>query len=1569
MSARNRARGASNQDADEERRLWKEIVDRSKEVDVMVARSNAIGEEIIELETHICALIDAGSSTAAADEKLEKLYRENVKICEEVQHTFEGQSNSPNLLDSINILAGLRGASEESLAASQASQSQRAASGKLARGPKKNAKNGTATPAIVTTEDHPSHDDLSAAPSPRIHLSTAASRLGAGKEGKAATSSRANSVAATREPSVKIEQDGAESVASSTDAPSVSTTHNTHPPGSNTGKNSASSLSNAGGRPTNRLVLRLGEIVFCRHDFKSAAAAAATIAAASKLGAGGAEMPEGEGILCRVTNVIGDGKQRRYEVQDADTSGDPLPPPQRASVSQLIQIPESNKGYMVELPKGKGVLAQYPDTTTFYKAEVSEAWKGVKRGGAGAEGESPGMVRLNFQDDEMVRENMSRSHQTSPRSQNHTPGPKTDPDSSPTQMSDCLGAAGPMAQADGGTSETPGVWRRFIDSLVAAVDDVAITSPGGSPGPEKSAPMDLALGTTADSDGERSEEHAGLFGALVDCLDAMSIASPGSLPQDAGGGASSGAGVSPLQLPLTVRDREDVVDRGAVERRDGGLVRHNSEDKTRSARMDSAITGLDETLSGLASPTAGGEVGPESSPTAGHEGEELFDDGEEDSGLHDTLLASDHLVLVATSSGSLSRYDSSRSGRAISPLELPPPAVDGMAEVASTVDGSTLEVGIAAEYQALISEDADDEEAGVESDVDARDVSAGAVEVERSVLPLSAEGLTQTGGFEMLAVEEGRPVTPDTDAVKSVTQQLHQAAVSPTPDRGQVDEGNRYEERRALGTELLVKASRMFELKYLDAWKKSTSRCDLPDDILLRAAKYQADMKVLRILNDYVASQRSLRGRDCAEPSPATFRAFQSAAEHSPNEVATKSLDTVLETVSDDAIAHAVERIQEDKRPRDLEQPLVAIPDATYHVLPMKLPTDPDTVSFLSLPTPLNLLQRLQLPNCSHNLRSNPPPSPPPKDDMPPEEFQLSFDRAPRSVRGADQDLMAHLEESYHATLVLGMRPGPGESVSERLREYLLGSDGQERQDVIERAWTYGLWTLHDQLRTFDAEDGPLREEHQLRLRRRTWNGRDRASTPGGERRSSMTAVFDRHPAGQPSFWPPWGPKVRVRLIEDVEGLAPGHSLSPEDISKLREVERSTTGGASPTPCPVSTPSPLRNITPIYADMGGEVNKKMQNLVRQAQAVVPRRPSTPVPPEGCTSRRLRTTAELETEEGESPEDPFTDGFADTRSDGLERHDDFFGQDHLTQEPSSDDDDDDESSEEDHSMSIERVPPLDEVLRYADKLKALLQSGDQTTIDAADSLRSGNAGDTVGPIREGSEEHDELYEQDTPTPHPASEEQAASVAGPSHPSSQPSDSASSSSSSSSLSQRSRIRQQGALQFQQDKASWRPTSAYSKASVGRSGMQAVMNWSNREVVASPDREGSLKDAQWPFKAAPSSSLHGQRSDQAYQSDDQTENRVPSSTTSSTGGPGRGNGKTMRRSSVDVIRPPVPKLKPRAEESHSLAANCTPSDGDESSPDEHDAEASRLAAAAARIRAQVAAIDLKYGPEEGL
>ncbi|KAF1951175.1 hypothetical protein CC80DRAFT_481414 [Byssothecium circinans] len=109
---------------------------------------------------------------------------------------------------------------------------------------------------------------------------------------------------------------------------------------------------------------------------------------------------EGEGILCRVTSVIGEGKQRRYEIIDSD----PEPPtpavPYRASVNHLVPIPPpALNPTLPDLPKHKNVLALYPGTTTFYKAEVVVAWKGS---GAGASGNA---VRLRFEgEDEADRE-------------------------------------------------------------------------------------------------------------------------------------------------------------------------------------------------------------------------------------------------------------------------------------------------------------------------------------------------------------------------------------------------------------------------------------------------------------------------------------------------------------------------------------------------------------------------------------------------------------------------------------------------------------------------------------------------------------------------------------------------------------------------------------------------------------------------------------------------------------------------------------------------------------------------------------------------------------------------------------------------------------------------------------------------------------------------------------------------------------------------------------------------------------------------------------------------------------
>ncbi|AEO63701.1 2812416b-7523-415b-8789-ce2b5d7514f3 [Thermothielavioides terrestris] len=77
-----------------------------------------------------------------------------------------------------------------------------------------------------------------------------------------------------------------------------------------------------------------------------------------------------EWMLGQVQQVLGEGKSRRYKVQDADPD---LPPGERieyrTSASSMIPIPAPGVE-LPELERGKTVLALYPDSTTFYKAEV-----------------------------------------------------------------------------------------------------------------------------------------------------------------------------------------------------------------------------------------------------------------------------------------------------------------------------------------------------------------------------------------------------------------------------------------------------------------------------------------------------------------------------------------------------------------------------------------------------------------------------------------------------------------------------------------------------------------------------------------------------------------------------------------------------------------------------------------------------------------------------------------------------------------------------------------------------------------------------------------------------------------------------------------------------------------------------------------------------------------------------------------------------------------------------------------------------------------------------------------------
>jgi SAGA-associated factor 29 len=100
---------------------------------------------------------------------------------------------------------------------------------------------------------------------------------------------------------------------------------------------------------------------------------------------------EGEGILCQVTAVIGEGKQRRYEIRDSDPDLGQAATPYRASLQQMTPIP-ATAAKLPDLPPKKNVLALYPQTTTFYKAEVV-LFKPRQPG----EVQKPGMVWLRFE--------------------------------------------------------------------------------------------------------------------------------------------------------------------------------------------------------------------------------------------------------------------------------------------------------------------------------------------------------------------------------------------------------------------------------------------------------------------------------------------------------------------------------------------------------------------------------------------------------------------------------------------------------------------------------------------------------------------------------------------------------------------------------------------------------------------------------------------------------------------------------------------------------------------------------------------------------------------------------------------------------------------------------------------------------------------------------------------------------------------------------------------------------------------------------------------------------------------
>jgi SAGA-associated factor 29 len=70
-----------------------------------------------------------------------------------------------------------------------------------------------------------------------------------------------------------------------------------------------------------------------------------------------------------VVKVIGEGKSRRYDVRDAEPDDPNKPVVYRSSASSMVPIPSEGTP-LPDYEAGKRVLALYPRTSTYYRAEV-----------------------------------------------------------------------------------------------------------------------------------------------------------------------------------------------------------------------------------------------------------------------------------------------------------------------------------------------------------------------------------------------------------------------------------------------------------------------------------------------------------------------------------------------------------------------------------------------------------------------------------------------------------------------------------------------------------------------------------------------------------------------------------------------------------------------------------------------------------------------------------------------------------------------------------------------------------------------------------------------------------------------------------------------------------------------------------------------------------------------------------------------------------------------------------------------------------------------------------------------
>ncbi|KAJ4305649.1 hypothetical protein N0V90_001180 [Kalmusia sp. IMI 367209] len=361
MAARSRPRaGQLKDEIDEERHLWNQIRADGRRFDQLMAQSDVLQEKILELSgqqdtrkgpqappqaRHTRTNPPSGRGDAPSsriDAELDATLRENIKLSEEMLTLIKSDQGN-DICEQLTVLSALRSADTDS-STSRATTSSK---------PRERGQNKRKLTDAANDDRDSIAADSPAVPSPKVVLGKERDRLLPKNGG-----SRAGSVPAARESSVKMEDERDELV--------------------------------KGKKKQTKQRLTVDTEVLYRAP-RSRTQPPTT---------------EGEGILCRVTSVIGEGKQRRYEIVDSDP--DVVSTPYRASVAHLVPIPPeaSNLSLPSLIPK-QNVLALYPGTTTFYKAEVVSGWKsggangGIKKEGGDEKGKEF-FVTLRFEGEDEV---------------------------------------------------------------------------------------------------------------------------------------------------------------------------------------------------------------------------------------------------------------------------------------------------------------------------------------------------------------------------------------------------------------------------------------------------------------------------------------------------------------------------------------------------------------------------------------------------------------------------------------------------------------------------------------------------------------------------------------------------------------------------------------------------------------------------------------------------------------------------------------------------------------------------------------------------------------------------------------------------------------------------------------------------------------------------------------------------------------------------------------------------------------------------------------------------------------